>query len=406
MFNHTIQIATLCVVTFILSHCSSIPTKGLSSYPVRSPEFQKQMEKIADSPVREGNAVEILRNGDGFFGPMFADIEKAKRSVDLEMFIIREGRLMDVLAGLLAGKAEAGVEVRVLIDAVGSRYLDDASKTLMEEAGVKLAYYHPIWKSPLRANQRDHRKYLIVDEKIAYVGGSGISDIWLGNGKEEYQWRDTMFRVKGPILKDIQTSFFEHWNKVEGVEKIARATNIAAEGNLKIQEILGNSGEHKAKIAKAYYTSITSAQKEITISMAYSCPPRELKKALADALKRGVRVRALIPSEKTDSEVTRRCGHHFWSDLEKQGAEVYAYQPTMMHVKAVVVDGYFSMIGAANWDNRSFFINQENNLHVYDEGFATTLKKHFLEDLKLSKRLKQEDFEGFNLRAFLFQDQL
>jgi len=380
--------------------------ENVNAYPVRSVEFRSQMQRIVKTEVKDGNSVETISDGNIYFSRMLGDIRRAKTSVELEMFIMREGQLAKQFVRELVGSAKRGVSVKVVLDAIGSKYLDSKSIKSLKESGVKLELYKPISKNLVSFNNRNHRKYLIVDSQLAYTGGTGISDIWVGSHDLSSKWRDTMYRITGPIVNDMRYSFYEHWNEFVKQDQEKTVNSEIKKGRVKVQEVLGGGKEHKNKIVKSYYAAIAGAQKEIVFSMAYTCPPSEIKRILKKAIDRGVVVKALIPSKKTDSKITRRCGHHFWKEMSEYGVIVYEYLPSVFHVKTVVVDRHLSIIGAANLDYRSMFINEENNLMIYDDEFASEQLEVFDKDIKHSSRLQTEDFEGFDIFAHLFQYQL
>lgn len=396
------------MVTVCLSSCSQLEPIGEVTESVDSAAFRQRMEVIGGSPVVAGCSCQFLKNGDVFFPSMLTDIRAAKHSITLETFIIREGTIANTFVSALAKKAEEGLEVCVLLDGIGSRFLDEPAVERLKSSGVKLEWYRPLYRNPLIANNRTHRKLLILDGKIGHVGGAGFANAWKGNGMKPWYWRDNQYRFEGPVVAEMQKVFCENWQELTGDRLKGRKyfPKLSVSGVMPIQHVASSPHGNSKSIGRCYLLAIEAARTEVCLSMAYVCPPPALRDALERALRRGVKVRIVTSSDKTDSKITRRCSHHLWKKLIPHGLEVYEYQPSMMHAKLMVVDRYLVIGGAANFDYRSCFINDENNFHVFDQDFAEQQVKVFNADMKHSKKITMDHVEKFSLPAWLIGFQL
>lgn len=392
----------LCIV---LCSCSQLQQIENDVPPVQTNSFKQRLEEVGGSQFIQGNSVKLLVNGDSYYPEMLRDILAAEASIQLETFIMMRSHITDRFVEVLAKKAQAGVKVQVLLDAIGSRMLDDAAKKKMRRAGVKLQFYRPWLSNPLFLNNRTHRKFLIIDESVAYTGGAGFADAWNGNGMTKWNWRDNQYKIKGPIVAKMSEQFSINWNSRGG--KITKAKEqVVTQGRLAVQSVVAEPYFGRDRIASSYLLAINAARKNIVMAMAYTCPPKKIERAIQRARDRGVSVRILSPGNTIDSKICRRCAHNKWKKWLTWGVEIYEYQPTMMHAKMVVVDDYLVMAGAANMDYRSFFLNDENNIHILDAGVAQQHLKQFEKDLLLSRKITQNKLKKFSLSAWLLQSQL
>jgi cardiolipin synthase len=345
----------------------------------------------------EGNRVEVLQNGDGFFPRLLADIEAADETVHLETYVWWQGEICRQFAEALARKARAGVEVRVLLDASGSSRMDKDLAEQMREAGVRLRKHRPFRLSNLgRVNSRDHRKIAVIDGRIGYVFGHGIADEWLGDAQDEKHWRDTGARVEGRIVAGLQSAFTENWVEETG-EVIAGAKFFPRpEEAGTVQAHLAYHFNHGSVSAVdlLYRLAFASAQRELWIQNPYLAPDKEIVALLGRAAQRGVDVRIMLPGEVTDAQIVRHAGHRHYHALLTHGVKIYEYQPTLNHQKVMIVDGVWSHIGSTNLDNRSFESNDEISLGVMDAGIAAELRAAFVKDLESCQRVELEAWEA------------
>ena len=362
----------------------------------RDEQFRREAGVLIGSPIVGGNRIEDLQNGDEIFPAMLEAIRGAHISVNLETYIYSPGEIGTAFTEALIERARAGVPVHVLVDAVGSEDLDAGSLRAMADAGIRFKQFHPI--SPFhisRWNNRTHRKILVVDGRIGFIGGVGIADPWLGDGGQANGWRDMHFRVEGPVVAQLQSVFNDNWIKVTG-EVLNGPTyypQIEPAGTTSAQVFSSSPSGGAESMHLMYLLSVAAARETIDIVAAYFVPDALTARALEDALARGIRIRLLLPSEKTDSVIMWLASRGFWHRLLQKGAEIYVYNPAMLHTKMMIVDREIVSVGSTNFDIRSFRLNDEANLNVYDHAFATRLTDVFEQDLALSKRIDRDAWQ-------------
>ncbi|HEX2123661.1 MAG TPA: cardiolipin synthase [Thermoanaerobaculia bacterium] len=356
---------------------------------------------LTQSSLDPGNHVQLLQNGDGFFPPLMRDIAAARESVHIETFIWYDGTLARQLAKLLAQKAREGVEVRVLVDASGGRQLDDEELAMLESAGAKVAHFHPIRLSNLgRLNNRDHRKLMIIDGRIAYTGGHGIADTWLGNGQDREHWRDTGLRLTGPVVNRLQGCFAENW--VEETGEIPAGDKyfpkLPPSGPTAAHVAYTSPSGSVSSVQILYYLAIKAARREIVIQNPYLLPDREALEALEEAVQRGVDVKIMVPSDDaTDSALVQHASHHHFGTMLKRGVKIWEYEKTLLHQKVIIVDGIWSSVGSTNFDDRSFQLNDEVNIGLIDAQIAAQLKAAFAADLRHARQRQFEEWQNRSL---------
>ena len=362
-------------------------------------EFEQALPSVASltgSPIISGNQVQVLQNGDGFFPVLFDDIAKAKQSIHLETYVWWEGEICKRLAEALANKARQGVEVRLTLDATGSTKGDDELFEGMEKAGVKISFYHPFQLQDLGLfNNRTHRKLAIFDGRVAHVFGHGIAQEWTGNGQDAEHWRDTGVRLEGPIVNSIQGVFAENW-----VEQTAEVLvgekyfpRLPAVGSVRAHVTASSPQGGVSQLELLYKLAIATAQKELIIQNPYFIPDGEMVGLLEKAVRRGVKVRVMIPGQVTDSSIVRHAGHRRFQELLEHGVEIYEYQRTLNHQKVMIVDGLWSHVGSTNRDDRSLDINDEASVGLIDPDVAARLENAFKADLRYSTRLDAATWE-------------
>ena len=356
---------------------------------------------LTHSALEPGNSMQVLQNGVMFFPALLRDIAAARESVHIESFIWHDGRIARQLATLLAQKAKQGVEVRVLVDASGGRELNGEVKEMLERAGVRVAHFHPLRISNLgRLNNRDHRKLMIIDGRIGYIGGFCIADEWLGDARHRKEYRDTGLRVTGPIVNRLQGAFCENW--IEETGEIPAGDKyfprLPATGNTAAHIAYTSPDGNVSAVQILYYLAIMSARREILIQNPYLLPDREAIAALEDAVARGVDVRIMVPSDDaTDNAIVQHASHHHFGTLLKRGVRVWEYDKTLLHQKVIVVDGIWSCVGSTNFDDRSFQLNDEASLGVVDPAIAAQLRQAFANDLRHARERKLEEWSNRGL---------
>jgi len=380
-------------VTFTSEKEIRLPVR--SSYAVEDAQFQRSMSTLLGPALVPGNRVDTLLDGDQIFPAMLEAIRNARRTITFETYIYWSGNVGKEFADALSERARAGVKVHILVDWVGSQKMEAALLKQMESSGAQIFKYHPPrWYNVNRLNNRTHRKILVVDGRVGFTGGVGIDDEWSGHAQDENHWRDTHYRVEGPAVAQFQAAFTDNWLKVSGavLHGADYFPPIPPAGDLPAQMFMSSTEGGAESMHLMYLLSIAAARKSIDLSMAYFVPDALATEALVAALKRGVRVRILVPGRKTDVALVRSAGRATWGPFLQGGAEIYEYQPTMYHCKVLVVDHAWVSVGSTNFDTRSFRLNDEANLNVFDRDFALRQVHDFENDLKRSRRISYEEW--------------
>ena len=367
------------------------------SYAIGSPEFFGSALALSDPVPLEGNKIELLINGDQYFPAMLEAIRGAQRTINFAAYIVKSDGVGHQFRDALCEKARSGVEVRVLLDGIGSGWgLDNSDVRMMTDAGCKFAYYHPVasWRMD-RSNRRSHRRVLVVDGKVGFTGGAAFSDKWSGNAQDEHHWRDTHVRMEGPIVTALQAAFQGHWAKTyrEALTGSDQFPTLRPVGNLKAQIVESHSFS-SAPIPMVQAVTFAAAEKRIWIANPYCTPTDDQVHLLVDAVKRGVDVRLILPGPHNDQPLTQSAGRNAYGKLLEGGVKIFEYQPTMIHAKTMVADGLFSIIGSSNLDARSSEINEEIDLVVYDGGFGRQMEQTFERDLAQSREYTLQEFKN------------
>jgi len=365
-------------------------------FGVRDLAFVQTMHALTGAALSEGNRVDILRNGVEIFPSMLAAIKGAKRTINLEFYIYWDGEIGRTFAETLAERARAGVKVNVVLDAVGCAPMSRELVLFMQRNGISVEWYHPVrWYTLSRVNHRTHRKILVVDGEIGFCGGIGIADLWLGDADSKEHWRDTVARVEGPAVTQMQFAFMDNWVKSRGelLTGLDYFPQLLPAGTCLAQVLKSSPSEGSSAVKLMYTVSIVSAKRSIYISSAYFIPDSDTMRALEGAARRGVDVRVIVPNEYTDIPIVRHAGRFYYNRLLRRGIRIFEYQPTMMHAKTMVVDGIWSTVGSSNFDDRSFRLNDEVNVNVYDEGIAAKMEQMFFADLARSEEVISRHFK-------------
>ncbi len=355
-----------------------------------SDEFRTTMAGATGMPLVDGNRVEIYNNGDEFFPAMLEAIESARFSITMEQYIFWNGQVGTRFAEAFAEKAREGIPVKLLVDAIGSATLGPEIFKILEAGGCQLAWFHPIhWYTLHRANQRNHRKSLIVDGRIAFTGGSGLADHWLGSAEDEHEWRDMQIRVEGPAVGAQQAGFAQNWLLTTGeiVGGHEFFPQPRASGDVSIQTILSSpSGAGAA--GTMYLIALQCARQYLYIANPYFIPDARVIDMLARACRRGVTVKLMLAGSLNDTWWARQNSVRLYGKLLKAGVEIYEYQPTMLHQKTMLADGVWATVGTANFDNRSFALSEETNICFHDPLLVRQLREIFDRDLSSCKRIE------------------
>jgi cardiolipin synthase len=329
---------------------------------------------------------------------MLSAIRSAKRSINFETYVFWDGEIAREFTNALAERAQSGVAVNLMLDAQGTQKMGLANRAKLNAAGVQVVKYHTVfWPDPRRYNNRSHRKLLIVDGSVGFIGGAGIADLWAGNADSPKHCRDNHYKVMGPVVAQLQASFLSNWMKTRGT--VLHGTKyfppLENSGSLQAQAI--RSGAHYENLDLMYLLAIASAKKSLRIENAYFLPDDLVRKEMIEAARRGARVEIIVPGKKIDQKLVRSASRRHWPALLKAGIKIYEYEPTMVHVKLMIVDDKFVSVGSGNFDNRSIRLNDEANLDVLDSDFATQQIHLFEIDKKRSHEVTMNEVGGFHL---------
>jgi cardiolipin synthase len=362
-------------------------------YGLDDPQFTRELGVLLGPPFVDGNHAAVLLNGDEIFPPMLAAIRGATKTITFETYIYWSGDIGREFAQALADAARHGVRCHVLLDWLGSVKMDESLLQIMKDAGVEVQRFHPPhWSHLARFNNRTHRKLLVVDGAVGFTGGVGIAAEWTGRAQDKEHWRDTHFQITGPVVGQMQAVFLDNWIKVTG--KVLHGADyfppLQPRGSMAAQVFSSSPSGGSESMQLMYLFAITAATRSIDLSAAYFVPDALTHDALVAAMKRGVKLRIVVPGEEIDSDMVRHASRAAWGPLLQAGATIAEYQPTMFHCKVLIVDGLLTSVGSTNFDNRSFRLNDEATLNILDRGFAQRQTEVFEADLAQSKVITYE----------------
>jgi cardiolipin synthase len=383
---------------------------------VDSPAFLDTIVGSTGVPLLGGNRVTILNNGDEFYPAMLAAIRDARLSITLEAYIYWRGQFGLEFADALAGRARAGVQVKLLLDTVGSATVGQEILGTLGGGGCQLAWFHPIgWYSIDRFNYRTHRKTLVVDGCLGFTGGAGIADHWRGRAEDPEHWRDVQVRIEGEGAVPLQAGFAQNWLRTTGelVSGPAFFPPPADTGRVAVHTIMSSPAAGATGVRTLYYLSIASARRSILIANPYFVPDHVAIDALRAARARGVDVKVMVSGIRNDNWLARHNSVRLFGPLLAAGVEIYEYNHTMLHQKTLVVDGAWATVGTANFDNRSFAVNEESTVSFHDRTLVHQMEGMFHEDLSICERVTEAAWRARGLRAraqelvaSLFEDQV
>jgi len=403
-------LATLVVVILLLN--LHTPEKEIRHqvehyHGILDPQFRREMGALLGPSIVPGNTIKALQNGAEIFPAMLAAIAAATRTITFETYIYWSGKVGSQFADALIERARAGVQVHVMLDWVGSKRIDEKLIDRMKAVGIQVVRYHALrWYSVARINNRTHRKVLIIDGQLGFTGGVGIADQWSGHAQDPDHWRDVHFRVEGPVVGQMQAAFLDNWIKTTGnvLHGDGYFPNLRVSGALDMQLFISSPSGGSASMRLMYLAAITAAERSIDIAAAYFIPDRLMTEELVKVRKRGVRIRVLVPDKHTDSQVVRIVSRREWGPLLESGVEIYEFEPTMLHTKMLIFDGFMVSVGSTNFDTRSFELNDEASLNVYDSGFAADMTRLFESDLVRATRYRLENWRSRPLTQKLAEE--
>ena len=363
-------------------------------YSASSPEFRQAVGSLLGGNFVGGNNITTLVNGREIFPAMLSGIRGARKSIDFETYIFWDGEIAKQFAEALAERAGAGVKVNIILDAQGTSKMGSENLARLQAAGANVVKYHSIiWLDPRRFNNRSHRKLLVIDGKVGFVGGVGIADEWLGDGESPEHWRDNHYKVTGPVVAQLQAVFMDNWLKTRGevLHGPEYFPPLAATGSYTAQAFKSSPRHGDMDIHLMYLLAIASAQQTLLIENAYFLPDDLMRKELVAAARRGTKVTIIVPGEHIDQKAVRAASRKHWPELLKAGVKIYEYQPAMVHVKLMIVDGAFVSVGSGNLDLRSIRLNDEANLNVLNRSFASQQARLFEMDRRRSREITLDE---------------
>lgn len=371
------------------------PHLVLPTLKIGDPAFAATITGYTEAPIVGGNRIDVLLNGDEIFPAKLKLIKDATKTINYAQYVFEEGQPADDVARALAERCRAGVQVNVLVDAVGAMAMPAEQRQIMTEAGCRVETFRPLRPFALdHANYRNHRRILVADGRIGITGGSGTSGKWSGNGRKDGHWRDTDVRVEGPVVLQLQGAFVENWLEATGValggdDYFPRPQE--ARGPINAQAVRSSPAGGSVAMYTMFLLAVASAQRSIHITNPYFVPDDKMIETLVQTAHRGVRVVLILPGA-IDHNIVRQASRSELGRLLRAGIEVYEYRAALLHAKTMVIDGVWSTVGSTNLDRRSFALNDELNLVIYDRAVATRLDEIFAQDLALSGRVTYRDW--------------
>lgn len=363
--------------------------------PVDSAGFTAAVSHLVNAPVERGGAIEILNNGDGFLPVLLRDIRAATSTINFLVFMWEDGAFSDRVLDALVERQRQGVAVRVLLDGLGAKGAPDDGFAVLEEAGGRVERFRtPKFGTWTRYHRRNHRRAIVIDGRVGFVGGMAIYDKWLGNAQDPEHWRDMMFRVRGPLARSLQAAFADSWVSSSG--EILAGPSMYADGPDTpggVEQFIHHVNSPAAddqSMAYFYLLPVLAARERVYITMPYFIPDEPLKAALQQRARAGVDVRLLLPGEHIDNASARYSAQNHYDALMEAGVKIHEYRPTFIHSKIVVVDGVWSIVGTPNLNSRSRQLDEENAFAILDRDFGAQLEATFLQDAAQADRIELE----------------
>jgi cardiolipin synthase len=394
-YHHKLVLSVLIVlgiVAVLLAVAQDQETLRVNSaHTAGDPLFPAYVSALLGAAATGGNRYEVLTNGDQIFPAMLAAINGAARRIDFETYIYEAGTVGDQFSAAFEAAAQRGVQVNMVIDAMGTDKIPKSWRKRLVAAGAKIGDFGQAkWYTLEELNYRTHRKILVVDGRVGFTGGVGLDDHWLGHAQDKDHWRDTMVRIEGPSARLMEGAFNENFietSLVPVTPAVDPPPLVPPSPQDSAMVLRSSPSGGSSDLKRLYLISIGAAHRTLDISSPYFITDESTGWSLEQAVKRGVKVRILVEGDLTDAKPVKYASRYAYQEFLDLGIDIYEYQPTMMHAKAMVVDGTWSMFGSANFDNRSLELNDEMNVAVSDPGLAARLSRDFEQDLQQSKKL-------------------
>ena len=364
---------------------------------IHAPDFMYNLQSTCQAALHHGNCVTVFTNGVAFYPAMLQAISQATRSVNMELYIFQPGKIADQFVAELSAKARQGITVTIVVDAIGSLSLWGRPVRRLRKAGCRIESYQRLrWYSLARLNNRTHRELLIVDGTTAFVGGAGIADWWVYPTFKRLRWhkpwRDTMARLEGPVVAALMGVAAENWLECCGeiLSGPDYFPSLSAAGDTTAFVVKSSPSDRATASRVTFQMLMEAADHSIHISTPYFLPDRALRRALVESARRGVAITVIVPGRKTDQKWVRLASRRMWGQLLEAGVRIFEYRATMTHMKLLVADERWSVLGTTNIDNRSFEHNDEVNLAMRDRGLAARLLEDYTRDLADSREITLE----------------
>jgi cardiolipin synthase len=390
LLGTAIAVAFLVWLVLVVFFTPRVDYHVTTPLPPASDDFLRVVQATCQAAVHHGNRVEVLTNGEQFYPAMRDAIRAATSSINMEAYILEPGAAADMVIDAMVERAKAGVDVRLVLDAIGSSGLRGESLHRLQSAGCAINFYQSmIWFRLHRMNNRTHRELLILDGRVAFTGGAGVADWWLAPSRGQPAWRDTMVRLEGPIVAALQGVFAENWLECGGEILTAPRhwPDLVAVGATEAMLVKSSPADRATSSRVVFQMLIEGAVTAIDISTPYFLPDRAMRRALVRAAERGVRVRVLVPGQHCDQRLVRLASRRLYGELLESGARIFEYRPAMTHVKALLVDEAWTLVGTTNIDNRSFEHNDEVNVAFREGAVTERLSRDFDADRAASDEI-------------------
>lgn len=394
-----IAIAFLSLMLFLALFEPSLPYKitHAPAVSIDSKEFLHIIEALSDAQIHPRTRINILTNGEVYYEAELEAISKARHSINIEAYIFQKGVVASRFVKALTERAQSGVQVNIVLDAIGSFATWNSYFKELRDAGGRVCWYHPFnWHTLPRINNRTHRELFIIDGEVGFIGGAGVADHWLIGKPGKPRWRDTMFRVEGGAVASLQAAFAENWLEASGEILIGAEYFPFCETDGTASALVVDSSPTVGTSTRArilYQALLASAQESIYITTPYFLPDRGVRRELVRAIReRGVEIKIITPGKQSDHVLTRRSSRRLYGELLEAGAEIYEYEPAMIHTKSLIVDRTWSVVGSTNFDNRSFGLNDEVNLAAFDRQLAERLELDFRQDVAVSRAVSYDEW--------------
>jgi cardiolipin synthase len=390
-------VALVAVVSVGILGADSAPYSVRTNVPlesVDSRQFAESLSHLVNAPIERGGRVEVLDNGDRFLPALLRDVRAARSTINILVFVWKDGRMSDQLLQALIERQQHGVAVRLLLDGYGGDDDGELFDALVKAGGRVSSFRAPSLTSWMRVHRRNHRRSIVIDGEVGYIGGMGIADQWLGDAQDPEHWRDMMFRVTGPMAQRLQAAFVAPWVSASGeiVVQPLDESPVEVSGAERFIHHVNSPADDDQSMAYFYLLPIMAARRSVHLTTPYFIPDEPLKEALKKKAREGVDVRVIVPGKYTDHVLTRFTGQNSYETLLEAGVKIYEYQPTFIHAKAAIIDGQWSIVGSPNLNTRSRRLDEENAMAILDGGLAAQLEARFIADLARSSQIDLDDW--------------